>query len=46
MYGGAKIISLVPQYARMMGAKSIHISNNDKLGRSIMDRGSSDSKTS
>jgi len=33
MSGGAKRAPLVPQYVRMMGAKSIHINDNDKLGR-------------
>jgi hypothetical protein len=32
MSGGAKRIPLVPQYVKMMGAESTHISNNDKLG--------------
>jgi hypothetical protein len=32
MSRGAKRVPLVPQYVKMMGAKSTHINNNNKLG--------------
>ncbi len=32
MSRGAERVPLVPQYVKMMGAESIHIRNNDKLG--------------